>query len=114
MLDMHLRLPYSRDERGNRAMTDFARRANYGRVLDQTRGAQARLDLIELYALAVDLDLPVDTSEELDVAIQPHSDAVAGFVDLGSRPQRVGNEALRCQLRAIQVTERYTQSTDIE
>src|SRR6185312_13929229 len=73
-------------------------------------------DLVELDALTIDLHLPVEPAQELDVAVSPHPDAVTGLVD----PSRgvgivwVRNEPFGTQLRAIQIPERNTCAANVE
>ena len=62
-------------------MADGARRTYDRGVLNQSGRADARLDLVELDALAIDLDLAIEAAEKLDVAVRPHPDPVAGFID---------------------------------
>ena len=66
---------------------------------------QGGLNLTEFDAQAADLDLGVDPANELEVAVRSITRQIAGPVKPcpGLRAERIGYEALRGQLRPVQV-----------
>src|SRR5690349_25157197 len=75
--------------------------------------AECRFDLAELDAVSADLDLVVDATEVLEVAVGAIARHVAGLVHAPAA-KRIGDEALRRELGAIQVTAGDTRATDVE
>src|SRR5262249_19634841 len=69
------------------------------------------LDLLELDAVAAQLDLVVDAPEELEVAARQHARAVAGPVHAPAR-ERVVREALGRQLGTVEVAARDARAAD--
>ncbi len=71
-----------------------------------------RLDLAQLDADAAHLHLAVAAAEELDLAVRPVAREVAGAVEAGPGPlaERVGDEALRGQLRAVEIAARQARA----
>src|SRR5439155_1997689 len=77
-----------------------------GGILDQTTGAQARLDLVELDPLAIDLDLPVDTTQKLHNTVAAPTDAIARPVEPGAPAiEWAGDELLRGEVGLLQIAE---------
>ncbi len=66
----------------------------HGRLRDQRMGVQGRLDLVELDAVAADLDLLVDAPQELDLAVVRPAREVSRQVELAARGERIRQEAL--------------------
>ncbi len=87
------------------------RRIGDKRVLQQPGGDLARLD-----AEAADLHLVVVAAQKLEIAIGQVARQVAGPVHACIRlaDERIGQEPLRRQLRAIEVAARYPCPADIE
>ena len=82
-------------------------RASTTRLAHRRVLAEPRLDLARLDAEAADLHLLVDAAQELDPAVGEMARQVAGAVEPRRRhAERVGDEALRRQLRPPQVAAR--------
>ena len=75
-------------------------------------GAQRRLDLAELDAVAADLDLEVEPAEELERAVGQPAGQVTGAVQAPLGIERIGHEPLRRQLGTVQVAAGDTGTTD--
>jgi hypothetical protein len=77
---------------------------------DARQREQRRLDLAQLDAETPNLDLPVQTAEELQLAILPPPHPVAGAVQACPRLQacRVGPEAVRREIRPAEVAASQT------
>jgi hypothetical protein len=72
------------------------------------------LDLPRLDAEAANLDLPVEPLEEVEAAVQPPADPVAGPVEPLARTgtEGVGDEALRRQVRPAEIPPRESRAAD--
>ncbi len=78
-------------------------------------GVQHRLDLAELDPESADLDLVVGAADELQDAVGPPADHVAGAVHaLPGRPERVGHEAAGGQVGAVGVAARHAFTGDVQ
>ncbi len=77
---------------------------------------QRRLDLARLDAKAADLHLAVDPSDEFDAAIGAGARQIAGAVEPGPRlnAPRIGNEALRRDVRTVQVSARHSVAAGVQ
>ncbi len=77
-----------------------------GGICDAGAGGQRRLDLAELDAEAADLDLCVDASEELEVAIRQPAGQIAGAVEAGGAGgiEGVGDEALGGEFGPVEIS----------
>ena len=86
------------------------------RLSNRWMACQRSLDLAELDAEAAEIDLVVDAAEEFDRAVVAIPDDVPGPIEPGIRPraERIRHEALRRQLRTIQVTVRYAVAAEIQ
>ena len=73
---------------------------------------QRCLDLAQLDAVAAQLDLVVDAAKVFDVAILETARQIAAAVKRGPRcgAERVGNEALRGELGAVEIAARNTRA----
>src|SRR5690606_22971435 len=78
--------------------------------------AQRGLDLVELDAIAADLDLVVGPAEELDVAVGAEAAEVAGAVEAGPGllAEGVGDEALGGELGTVEVAASDAVAGDVE
>ena len=85
---------------------------DYG-ILDSRVLAQDGLNLAQFDAETAQLDLLVNTTEILNVAIGQPAGQVAAFVK-PPRTKRVDNEAFRRQFGAIEVAARHANPTDIQ
>src|SRR5207249_3103020 len=85
-------------------------------VLDAPDRPQGRFDLADVDAAAADLDLVVDTPEELEVSVGQVANAIAGTVHARTRNAgvAVGYEALGRQLRTPEVTAREPLPGDVQ
>jgi hypothetical protein len=68
--------------------------------------AKGDLDLGRLDAMASDLQLPVDPSEDLDLAPGQHPSQVPGAEQPGPRPRGMGKEAFGGEVREPRVPAR--------
>ena len=76
---------------------------------------QHDLDLARLHAEPADLDLAVAAAQELDVAVREDTCVIAGAIQAASRcRKRIGNEALRREIRTLQVAIRDHASADVQ
>src|SRR5262249_16934982 len=80
----------------------------HGRVANQRR-----LDLAELDAVPLDLDLQIVPAEELDVAVRPPPPEIAGAVEPLAGP-RVREEARRGLFRVAPVPHREPGAADVQ
>ena len=86
---------------------------DHGRLLHAGLSLEQRLDLAELDAIAANLDLKIRAADEVDVAVGAVSRQVARRIHArATARKRIGNEALRRQLRAIQVAARHAFAAD--
>src|SRR6185369_16119683 len=71
------------------------------------------LDLSRLDTEAADLDLLIDPSQELHLAVAPGADEVSGAVEAlsGHRPPGVGDEAFRGEIRPAEIAARQPGSS---
>ncbi|GGG89598.1 hypothetical protein GCM10011585_37310 [Edaphobacter dinghuensis] len=76
---------------------------------------QTCFDLAQLDTEAADLHLMVVPPEELQVAVGQITRQVSGAVHARAQlaTEGIGEEALRGQLRAVQIAARHTRSTDV-
>ncbi len=79
---------------------------------DSRCGIERRLDLAQLDANAAHLDLKIGTAEELDIAIIQVPRDVAGAIQAFARAKRIHDEALRSQLRLVQIAVRNSRAAD--
>src|SRR6185369_12794937 len=76
---------------------------------------EARLDLPELDPEAPDLDLVVETAEELELAVSAETRQVAGAVEpLARRTARIGDEARRSEIRTTEVAAGEPGAADVQ
>ena len=77
--------------------------------------AMRGLDLAQLDAKAANLHLVIDAAEVLDVAVLETTRQIAGPVERGPRggAERVGDEALRGQLGAVEIAARHACAADV-
>src|ERR1700716_3967786 len=77
--------------------------------------SERNLDLAGLDAEAADLDLMVGTAEKMQRAVGPPARTVAGAVHAAARrSERIGDETLGGQARAVEIAARQTTAGDIE
>src|SRR5262249_38154722 len=87
---------------------------HHGGRRDAIVAAQRALDLAGLDAEAADLDLLVGASEELERAVGAPAGAIAGAVEpCAGWSERIGDEALRRQIRTVDVAPRQTRTSNI-
>ena len=82
------------------------------RLTHRRMALQRCLDLAQLDAVAAQLDLVVDAAKVFDVAILDTARQIAAAVKPGPRcgAERVGNEALRGELGAVEIAARNTRA----
>ena len=102
------------DQVGHEAqIAGFLGADDHGRLLDPGLRLEQRLDLAELDAVAANLDLEIRAADEVDVAVGAVSRQVARRIHArAAARKRIGNEALRRQLRAIQIAARHALAAD--
>ena len=88
---------------------------HHHRLLDFGVGGQGRLDLTELDAETADLDLIVDSAEELYVAVGSVADQVASPIHpVAVWPERVGYESLSRQVGPAEVAASDAFAADVQ
>ena len=92
-----------------------APRASDHRFPNGRLGGERGLDLARLDAEAADLDLMVEASKELDVAVGPIAGQIAGLVETFSHclAEEIGNEFFSSELGAVEVAPGETGATDV-
>ncbi len=78
--------------------------------------AETGLDLAEFDTEAMKLDLMVEASEELDIAVREEACAIAGLVETGawSRIERMGKEAFARKFGPAAVAASQPTSAEVE
>ena len=86
-------------------------RAVHGRML-----LQHGLDLARFDPESPNLHLTVNAAEKIEISIRTPSNEISGFVETSARSgvKSVGNEALRRQLRKIEISKRYAVTADVQ
>ncbi|CAJ3786961.1 Uncharacterised protein [Burkholderia pseudomallei] len=87
---------------------------DHGRLADERVRVQRARDLVELDAIAANLDLLIGAAEEFEHPVARPAREVACHVDAPARRERVRQEPLGGQLVAIQVAARDAVAGDIQ
>ena len=79
-------------------------------------GGERRFDFSEFDAKAPDLDLMIETSEKLEVAVGAIADQVAGLVEAGAGDvtEGVGNESFGGEFRPVQIAAGQAHPADVQ
>lgn len=87
---------------------------HHRRLAHREVGHKGRLHLPRLDAIAADLHLVVDATEELDGAVGPPPAQVAAAIEPGPGVEGVGHEALGGELGAIQIAAGQPRPPDVD